>query len=216
MAAMRLHPAALGGLWFAALTGFVVAALFAANHDTFPSDLWFAHRVQDIDGAAFARAFDWTEDFADLPLLAAVMVGAALTLLVSAGWETALLLLVSAGGRLLNSGLKEIIERPRPTPDLVEVTCEPNSTFSFPSGHSEGAFVLYGLIFYFATIYLADARLRVPVQAVCVWIVLVTGIERVHTGCHWPSDVLGGFYAGSLVLAVVIVVHRLVISSRKE
>jgi undecaprenyl-diphosphatase len=213
---MRLHPAALGGLWFAALIGFGVVAVLAANHDTFPADVWFAERAQEIDGAAIAHLFDWTEDFADLPLLAVVIAGAALALLLSAGWETALLLVVSTGGRLFNSGLKEIIERPRPTPDLINVTCEPNSTFSFPSGHSEGAFVLYGLIFYFAWIYVRDARLRVPMQAACVWIALVTGIERVYSGCHWPSDVIGGFYAGSLVLAVVIVVHRLVILRRKK
>ncbi len=213
---MRLHPALLGGLWFAALIGFLVIAVLAANHDTFPNDVWLAQRAQEIDGEAFGRALDWTEDFADLPLLAVIVIGASVALFLSLGWEAALLLLLSSAGRLINSGVKEIVERPRPTPDRVEITCDADSTFSFPSGHSEGAFVLYGLIFYFATFFLPIAWLRTIIQIACLWIIVVTGVERVHEGCHWPSDVLGGFYAGSLVVAVAIAVHRLVILPRKE
>jgi undecaprenyl-diphosphatase len=71
-----------------------------------------------------------------------------------------------------------------------------------------GAFVLYGLIFYFAALHIRDARLRLPLQAACVAIIVLTGVERVYVGHHWPSDVLGGYYAGALVVGTVLVVHQ--------
>lgn len=216
MAPMRPSSPYFAVVWLIAAAGFIVTAAVAASHDRFSGDVWLARRSQGLDGAAFARIFDWTEDFADWPLLAIVIAFGTIMLFVFAQREASFLLLISTAGRLLNSGVKEFVERPRPTPGSIDVTCDPDSTFSFPSGHSEGAIVLYGLIFYFAGVYLRALWLRLPLQAVCVWIVLVTGVERVYAGCHWPSDVLGGFYLGFLVLVAVIVLHRLVISVRKE
>jgi undecaprenyl-diphosphatase len=68
--------------------------------------------------------------------------------------------------------------------------------------------VLYGLIFYFAAIHIRDARLRLPLQAACVAIIVLAGIERVYVGHHWPSDVLGGYYAGDLIVGAVVVAHK--------
>ena len=194
--------------------GFGVLAGFAAAYDSFPADLWLAHRLQEIDAPAFSRAVDWAEDLADTPLLIVVWLGAT-ALLVLAGRAQALLLLVSMASRLLNSGLKELIERPRPSPDLLHVSGQ-SSTFSFPSGHSEAALVLYGLLFYFAALYLPNPWLRLPLQAVCLWVILFIGMERVYGGHHWPSDVLGGFYFGALVAAALIATDRLVTSARQE
>jgi undecaprenyl-diphosphatase len=119
--------------------------------------------------------------------------------------------LISTAARLLNSGLKEVIERPRPSPDLLGASDQPSS-FSFPSGHAEGALVLYGLLFYFAALYVRNIWLRLPVQAACLWVILFTGMERVYSGHHWPSDVLGGFYFGALVLTALIAFDRLALS----
>lgn len=206
---MPPHPGPYLFFWLLALLGFGVLAGFAAAYDTFPADLWLTHRLQEIDAVAFARAVDWAEDLADAPTMIAVWLAAGAALLgLAHRWE-ALLLLLSMASRLLNSGLKELIERPRP-PGYE------SATFSFPSGHAEGAVVLYGLLFYFATVLIPYAPLRLLTQAACLWIILFTGLERVFVGAHWPSDVLGGFYFGTLMLAALIALHRLVISTRRE
>jgi len=205
---MRPHSA-LVAAWLAVLAGFAVTAVLAATNDTFPADTWLAHRVQEIDSDVFARALDWAEDLTDLPLFAVVCVLLSMALFVFGDRFGALLVLVSSAGRLLNSlALKEIIERPRPSGDIVRFEDQPTS-FSFPSGHAEAAFVLYGLIFYFAALYIRDPRLRLPLQIACAAIIVLTGIERVYAGHHWPSDVLGGYYLGALVLAALIAVHKL-------
>lgn len=207
---MRLHPI-IPLIWLAALAGFVVMALFAAAHNTFPADLWLTHRLQDIDTSAFRHTLRWTERLGDMPYLAAVWIAAAAAACVYVGRWQGLLVLGSFAGRLANSGLKELIERPRPSPDLAEVSKDQPTNFSFPSGHAEGAMLLYGLIFFLAAVYVPDRRLRLAVQAVCVWITVVTGLERVYIGDHWPSDVAGGYYFGALILAVAIGIERFVI-----
>jgi undecaprenyl-diphosphatase len=136
-------------------------------------------------------------------------------LLVVAGRAQTLVLLLGTGvGRLINIASKDVIERPRPSADLVHVHSH-ESSFSFPSGHAEGAMLLYGLIFCFAGTYLQGARIRLPVQAACVWIIVVTGVQRVYSGAHWPSDVFGAYYLGLLVVAAFVALDRLVIASRK-
>jgi len=125
------------------------------------------------------------------------------------------MVLLSGLDRLLNSGLKELVQRPRPSPELVQVGGQPPPSFSFPSGHADGAVVLYGLLFYFVTVYVPVPWLRLPLQALCLWVVLFTGMERVYVGHHWPSDVVGGYWQGALVLAGLIALHRLAVLPRR-
>ncbi len=140
--------------------------------------------------------------------------GAAALLVAARRWE-ALLLLASVLGRLVNAGVKELVDRPRPAEDLVVVREDPSSP-AFPSGHADAAIMLYGLLFYFITLFVPHPVLRLVGQAACLWVILFTGMERVFVGAHWPSDVLGGYYLGGLMLVVLIAAHRLGPPLRRE
>lgn len=195
-------------LWFVFLAGFAVLSGFAAAYDRFPADLWLAQRLQEIDAAGFERALDWAEDLADIPWIIVVWLGGVAALFAAARRWEALLLLTSALVRLLNAGVKELIDRPRPSADLVAVSDHPSSP-AFPSGHADGVIIIYGLLFYFITSFVSQPGLRLLGQAACLWVILFTGMERVYVGAHWPSDALGGFYLGGLIVAAFIAVHRL-------
>lgn len=85
---------------------------------------------------------------------------------------------------------KWVAKRPRPSPDLVALTRQllhPPRTSSFPSGHSASAAA-------FAT----GVALEQPLVAVPVG-VLAAGVaaSRVHTGVHYPGDVLAGLAVGA-------------------
>jgi len=203
---MRALPAPLV-LWFLLLGGFVVLSAFAAAYDRFPGDLWLTHRFQDIDSSALARMLNWAADAASGWGPVVVAAAGALLLFRARQRLEALLLLVAPVASLLNAAVKEIVDRPRPGYELVPWTSRPH-TSSFPSGHADSAIVIYGLLFYFVTVFVSQPALRLLGQALCLWVILSTGMQRVYTGVHWPSDVLGGYYLGGLVLAALIGLHH--------
>lgn len=101
--------------------------------------------------------------------------------------------------------LKMLFARARPETDYVANMLI--QTFSFPSGHTSGATVAYGLL-----AYLAWQQLPQPwgyvVAALLVCLVILVGISRVYLGAHFPSDVVAGWLLGSVVLLIVIYVIR--------
>lgn len=210
---IRLPPALYAGLWAAGLAAFMVMAAFAAAEPSFPSDVWLAQRLQDVGGGLFPRLLDYTEDLVQVPLVAVVTVVAAAGFYLVAGRQAAVLVIATLLARPLNSGLKEIVGRPRPSSELVEFDSQPADP-SFPSGHANNAMLLFGVIIYLAAVYIPNPKLRYPVQALSLWAIVGNGLERVYAGHHWPSDVIGGFLLGALLLALFIAVHRTALAPR--
>ena len=203
---MRALPAPLV-LWFLLLCGFVVLSVFAAVYDRFPADLWLAHRLQETDSSAFAEALDRAADMVNGWELIPVLAAGAIILLLAGRWLEAPLLLVTPAAGLLNAAVKEIVGRPRPGHELAPFTTRTYDS-AFPSGHADSAIVIYGLMFYFITVFVNQPALRLLGQAACLWVILFTGMQRVYVGVHWPSDVLGGYYLGGLIIAAFIGIHH--------
>jgi undecaprenyl-diphosphatase len=92
---------------------------------------------------------------------------------------------------------KQLLVRSRPDRDAAAVVVSrqvrmPTST-SFPSGHTASAFA-------FATAVGAD----LPVLALPLHLLAATvGYSRVHTGVHYPGDVVAGAVLGSTAGSVV-------------
>nr|BFF04234.1 bifunctional phosphatase PAP2/diacylglycerol kinase family protein [Streptoalloteichus tenebrarius] len=91
-----------------------------------------------------------------------------------------------------NAVAKPLLPRRRPLDDLVpehrRLVDRPRSS-SFPSGHAASAAA-------FAT---AVAMESPAAGAVVAPLAAAVAYSRVHTGVHWPSDVLGGAVLGSAV-----------------
>lgn len=201
-------------IWLAALAVFVALALLASAHDTFPGDGWLVQRIQEFDWKPWTQAMDLTEDLAQMPLIALITPAAAIIGLLFVPRLSALLIPATLLFRPLNPLLKDLVERPRPSPDDVHVAPGQPGDFSFPSGHAMAAMLLYGLLFYLATVHVKRAWARVPLQLACAWVIVVTGFERVYSGSHWPSDVLGGYLIGALIMGALAAVDRLVNTRR--
>ena len=117
-------------------------------------------------------------------------------------WVAAHVVVTALGGGLLGVAVKELVERLRPLVD-VELATAPG--WSFPSGHTVGATVTYGvLLLLFASL----RRARRTATALVVVIVLAVGFTRVALGVHHASDVLGGWLLGVLWLALTTEVFR--------
>ncbi|MGQ9572947.1 MAG: phosphatase PAP2 family protein [Dehalococcoidia bacterium] len=193
--------------WLLAALAFAITAGFAAATDYFPADLWLTHRLQDADSDALGEALDWGARLAEMPQVAAIGVVAVIGLVLLTRQPLAVLLLVALVVPSLNGVVKSLVDRPRPAAHLVEVG-ETATDPSFPSGHVTAAVLVYGFIFYLASVLIPARPLRLLVQAACLAVIGLTAVQRVYVGVHWPSDVLGGFLFGGLLLALLIWGHR--------
>ena len=148
------------------------------------------------------HAFAWLTDLGDPRALAAlgVVVGGVLLWrgerVLLLGWVAAL-----AGNGLLNTTLKQVFERARPIHDGGPVTAD---GFSFPSGHSSGSLVTYGMLAYLG-LRLLPPRWHLPAALGAATLALAVGASRVFLRVHFASDVLAGFASGAAWLALCIV-----------
>jgi undecaprenyl-diphosphatase len=114
--------------------------------------------------------------------------------------------LAIAGNAVLNQGLKQLIGRIRPL-DPEGGLLVPG--LSFPSGHSSGAVVAYGMLAYLALRLLPKAW-HLPALVAALALVFTVGISRVVLRVHFASDVAAGFASGSAWLALCITSFELV------
>jgi membrane-associated phospholipid phosphatase len=112
-------------------------------------------------------------------------------------WLLALVLTVP-GGMGLNVLLKDVFGRARPlfTDPLVTL-----GSYSFPSGHTMTATVLYGVLAAHAVSILQTWRGRVLAVFVAGLAILLVGFSRIYLGAHYLSDVLGALAEGLAWLA---------------
>jgi membrane-associated phospholipid phosphatase len=112
-------------------------------------------------------------------------------------WLVALVVTVP-GGMLLNVASKHVFRRARPHFDDPLLTL---ATYSFPSGHTASATVLYG----FAVLFVVSrvrSRWRVAVAAAgAVLAVCLVALSRMYLGVHYLSDVLAAAAEGGMWLA---------------
>lgn len=107
------------------------------------------------------------------------------------------LAVTTLGGGLLDTIVKEAVDRPRPS--LVEPVATAHGK-SFPSGHAMSSTVVYGaLLLVFLPVI--GRRYRPVVMAGAVLLVLAIGFTRLALGVHYISDVVGGFVLGLAWLA---------------
>jgi membrane-associated phospholipid phosphatase len=111
------------------------------------------------------------------------------------------LLAVVPAGMLLNVGLKNLFQRPRPTLEepLVQL-----STYSFPSGHAVASTVFYGALCALVFMHTRSTGLRVLAVALGIAMVLLVTFSRVYLGAHYLSDVVAGVSVGLLCLLLFL------------
>lgn len=111
-----------------------------------------------------------------------------------------LLILNLAIAAVINTVIKDIIQRPRPLGyRLVSET-----GFSFPSGHSMISMALYGFIIYLIYRYVRNRKLKwACIISLSVLIVLI-GLSRIYLGVHYASDVLAGLLISLACLMIYL------------
>ncbi len=159
------------------------------------------------------RLHRWAADFSALgspPVLTLLVASVVVALLLGgrrhlAAW----VLITSLGASLLVTGVKDMVERPRP-PAPQRLDPFVGDSFSFPSGHSLGAMAIY------AYLGLLLARLA-PTRAAARFVLasslalpIVIGLTRIYLRVHYPTDVLAGWLAGLAWVGLAALAARFV------
>jgi len=164
-----------------------------------------------VDTSAARHLHDWVRQSDDLvralkiltffgsPLWFYVIVTPAVVWVWRRGHvRLAIFMIVTAvGGGLLDTVVKEVVDRARPS--LVDPVATAYGK-SFPSGHAMSSTFVYGALLLVFLPVIARRGRPVLVGGVVV-LVAAIGFSRLALGVHYISDVVGGFVLGLAWLA---------------
>ena len=121
-------------------------------------------------------------------------------------WPSLVTLIVAVpGGMLLNEWVKILVHRHRPFLDGPFVDW---SGYSFASGHTIGATLLYGQLALFILPAMKTRRWRAFTISTATFLVVLVGFSRIALGAHYLTDVLAAIVFGLAWLSFCLVVLR--------
>lgn len=194
--ALLVGAAAVFALIFA-----LIASEIGVGEDLPIFDQALSDAIHDSVAPGVLRIFGMLTHLGDTATLTALCVAVAVFLLVrqkrwlALGWVLAIV-----GNSLLNTTLKRVFERIRPVHDQTLAVAQ---GWSFPSGHTSGSVVAYGMLAYVVA-RTTPPKWHLPAILVAAAVAFSVGCSRVFIQVHFASDVAAGFVSGSAWLAVCI------------
>jgi len=116
-----------------------------------------------------------------------------------------MLIIAVPGGMLLNEWLKLAVHRQRP---FVEGPFVDWSGYSFASGHTIAATLLYGQLLLFVLPALKTRHWRLLCIISAMSLVLLVGFSRIALGAHFLTDVLAAIIFGIIWLMVCMIAGK--------
>lgn len=184
------------GIWgFAALLGEV------REGETANFDSRILHAFRRADDPAKLIGPKWVESIVRdatslggvLVLFLVVITVAIFLVLIKRYHMMWLLLAATIGATVINSTIKDLVDRPRPhvVPQLTDVSSE-----SFPSGHSAMSAAVYLTLGGLLAQTVSRRKIKLYFIFVAMSITFIVGLSRVMLGVHYPTDVLAGWTTG--------------------
>jgi membrane-associated phospholipid phosphatase len=137
--------------------------------------------------------------FGSVGFVAVAASGVAIFLIVRKSWYQLLALtLAVGGGSLLNILLKHFFHRQRPVLENPLLTL---TSFGFPSGHTMGSTLFYGVLAIFVAQSVRPWRWRAVAFCLASLAVALVGLSRIYLGAHYLTDVVGAIAVGLAWLA---------------
>ena len=163
---------------------------------------WFhAHLTRTFVGVL--RAF---AEFGSGEWIGVVLFFAALYFVWKKWWPSLVTLIIAVpGGMLLNEWVKVLVHRQRPFVDGPFVDW---SGYSFASGHTIGATLLYGQLVLFILPALKARHWRWLTVSSAAFLVALVGFSRIALGAHFLTDVLAAIVFGIVWLMLCMVLHK--------
>ena len=163
---------------------------------------WFHERLTP----AFVAVLHAFTDFGSGEWIGIVVFALVLFFAWKRWWPSLVTLIVAVpGGMLLNEWVKVLVHRQRPFLDGPFVDW---SGYSFASGHTIGATLLYGQLLLFVLPALKARHWRLLSILSAMSLVALVGFSRIALGAHFLTDVLAAIFFGIIWLALCVVFSR--------
>jgi undecaprenyl-diphosphatase len=165
-------------------------------------DEWLAAWLHRRATPAITRAMLAVTELGGSAMITALTLATAFPLVWMRRWHWLLtLILVVPGGAVLNELLKFAFQRARPTV-AHPILAVPG--YSFPSGHTMTATLLYGFLAVLIFQAVQRWRWRVLAALVAALVVPLVALSRMYLGAHYLSDTLAAISAGIVWLVLCL------------
>lgn len=190
------------------LAAFALLTFLVVTIPAFSIDLDITLALQDIDKAWFSHLMHFVS-FAGFYPQVVIIPLVIIALLYSLGyrWEAVASLIAAPGVSLLNILIKSLVQRERPSVDLVQVT-HMLASYSFPSGHVMFYTGFFGFICFLSFTLLKPSWIKLLLLVIFGGHVALVGLSRVYMGEHWASDALGAYLLGGVCLMGFTMLYR--------
>jgi len=163
---------------------------------------WFHERLTP----AFGSVLHALTEFGSGEWIGVVVFALVLFFVWKRWWLSLTMLIIAVpGGMLLNEWLKAAVHRQRP---FVEGAFVDWSGYSFASGHTIGATLLYGQLLLLVLPLLKGRHLRLICIFSAASLVLLVGFTRIALGAHFLTDVLAAIFFGIIWLMLCTVLAK--------
>ncbi|RNL52423.1 phosphatase PAP2 family protein [Pedobacter jejuensis] len=190
----------LSALLFILLASFIALSIFIAKNPILAFDVDVSLAVQKYHSEWMDKFMLAISFFGELPWsLISVLLVATIFYLSKFKREAYFISLILLSG-LIILGIKNVINRPRPTTFYVRLV-EVNRFQSYPSGHV----LSYVLFFGFLIVLMRNLKTISPawkniITCISLFLLIMIAPSRIYLGAHWFTDTVGGFLLGLICL----------------
>ncbi|MEH7413814.1 phosphatase PAP2 family protein [Neobacillus drentensis] len=184
------------------IIGFSLMSLWISDHKIVQFDTIVISAIQGMESPALTSVMKFFTFIGSAPFVIVMSFGILFFLYKVLKHRVELILFIASilGSAALNTLLKHLFHRIRPNLHrIIDI-----GGFSFPSGHAMNAFSVYVIITFLLWRHIPRKWGRTLLILFSFFMILAIGVSRIYLGVHYPSDIVGGYFASGFWLAIAI------------